>query len=280
MTDLLQTAQLFVMQYGLRLLGAIAIFLIGRWLAGQVTKLVKRGMERAEVNQTLVQFVGNLTYYGLLTWVIIAAIGNLGVQTTTLVAVIGAAGLAIGLALQGSLANFAAGVMLIIFRPFKVDDLVEVAGTFGRVEEIQIFNTILATPDNKTVIIANSSVTGNQIVNYSTKGILRVDMVFGIGYDDNLLKAKQLLSDILTANELVLSEPAPTVAVMELGDSSVNFAVRPFATVANYWAVYFSVTEQVKLQFDEAGISIPYPQQDVHLVEANAPLFQGTAALN
>jgi small conductance mechanosensitive channel len=200
-----------------------------------------------------------------MVFVIIAAINTLGVQTTSFIAVIGAAGLAIGFALQGSLANFASGVMLIIFRPFKAGDFVEAGGTSGAVEAIHIFNTVLKTPDNKKVIIPNSKVTGDNIVNYSAKDTRRVDLVFGIGYEDDIRKAKQTLEQIVASDERVLKDPAPTIAVSELGDSSVNFVVRPWVNTADYWSVYFDLTEKVKLTFDDQGISIPFPQTDVHL---------------
>ncbi|HEX9926336.1 MAG TPA: mechanosensitive ion channel domain-containing protein [Anaerolineae bacterium] len=269
MTELTQTLSDLLLTYGLRVIGAIVIFVIGRWVTGLVTRFVQRLLERAGVDKTLVIFVKNLTYYVLLAFVVLAALGNLGVQTTSLVAILGASALAVGLALQGSLANFAAGVIIILFRPFKVGDRIEAGGVEGFVEDIQIFNTILRTPDNKTVIIPNANITSDNIINYSTKGILRIDMVFGIGYDDDLLQAKRILHDILAADEGVLNDPAPTVAVMELADSSVNFAVRPFVKSADYWSVYFRVTEQVKLRFDAEGVSIPFPQQDVHLIPVN-----------
>jgi small conductance mechanosensitive channel len=268
-TELTQTLSDLLLTYGLRVIGAIVIFVIGRWVTGLVTRFVQRLLERAGVDKTLVIFVKNLTYYVLLAFVVLAALGNLGVQTTSLVAILGASALAVGLALQGSLANFAAGVIIILFRPFKVGDRIEAGGVEGFVEDIQIFNTILRTPDNKTVIIPNANITSDNIINYSTKGILRIDMVFGIGYDDDLLQAKRILQDILAADEGVLNDPAPTVAVMELADSSVNFAVRPFVKSADYWSVYFRVTEQVKLRFDAEGVSIPFPQQDVHLIPVN-----------
>lgn len=269
MTELTQTVSDLLVTYGLRVIGAIVIFAIGRWITGLVTRFVRRLLERAGVDKTLVIFVKNLTYYILLAFVVLAALGNLGVQTTSLVAILGASALAVGLALQGSLANFAAGVIIILFRPFKIGDRIEAGGVEGFVEDIQIFNTILRTPDNKTVIIPNANITGDNIINYSTKGILRIDMIFGIGYDDDLLKAKRILQEILTADEGVLNDPAPNVAVMELADSSVNFAVRPFVHSADYWNVYFRVTEQVKLRFDAEGVSIPFPQQDVHLFPTN-----------
>jgi small conductance mechanosensitive channel len=249
----------------LNLLAAILIFFVGRWLAGVASRFAQKALQRSQTSPALIKFFGNLIYWGLFFAAIIAALERLGVQTTTFVAVVGAAGLAIGLALQGALANFASGVMILIFKPYKLGDLVEINGAFGTVDEIQIFNTILLTPENKTVIIPNGLATSDNIVNYSKQGKIRVDMVFGIGYGDDLLQAKALLSEIIISDPRVLPEPAPTVAVSELADSSVNFVVRPFVKTADYWGVYFATHEQVKLRFDAAGISIPYPQQDVHL---------------
>jgi small conductance mechanosensitive channel len=200
--------------------------------------------------------------------VFIAALSTLGFETTSFIAVIGAAGLAIGFALQGSLANFASGVMLIIFRPFSVGNFVEAGGQSGSVEEIRIFSTVLKTPDNKMVIIPNSKITGDNIVNYSAKDQRRIDMVFGIGYGDDLQRAKQILERIIAEDSRILDDPAVTIGVLELGDSSVNFAVRPWVKTADYWAVYFDLMEKVKLTFDREGISIPFPQRDVHLFQA------------
>lgn len=262
----LQTAQALALEYGLKVLGAILIVIVGRWLAGFIRRYARKVLTRMAIDEVLRGFAGNLIYYTVLVITAVAALNTLGVATTSLVAIIGASALAIGLALEGALANFAAGVLLLFFRPFAVNDLVEIADHFGKVEEILIFSTILVTPDNKTVIIPNNQVTGSPIVNYSKKGLLRLDMVFGIGYDDDLQQAKVILQELVQSDSRVAAEPAPTVAVTELADSSVNFAVRPFVTPENYWPVYFDMTEQVKLRFDAAGISIPFPQQDVHLI--------------
>jgi len=261
-TDLIRE---FATLYGIKIVGAIAILVLGRIAVGILTGIVRRLMKRGKVDETLTKFVVSLTRIALMVFVIIAAISTLGVQTTSFIAVIGAAGLAIGFALQGSLANFASGVMLIIFRPFRAGDFVEAGGTNGAVEAVYIFNTILKTPDNKKVIIPNSKVTGDNIVNYSAKDERRVDLVFGIGYGDDIRKAKQILEQIVGSDERVLKDPVPTVAVSELADSSVNFVVRPWVKTADYWSVYFDLTEKVKLTFDEQGISIPFPQRDVHL---------------
>ena len=268
--ELTNTLTTLAATYGLRILGAIAIFIIGRWLARLISRALERVMRRSNVDDMLVTFAGNVIYYLLFVIVILAAISVLGIPTTSAVAVIGAAGLAVGFALQDSLANFAAGVMIIFFKPFQVGDMVEVAGEQGLVEKVQLFTTTLASVDNKEIIVPNGGIISGNITNYSAKPIRRVDMVFGIGYDDDIRQAKALLETILQDDPRVLAEPAATVAVSELADSSVNFVVRPFVKTADYWAVFFGVTEQVKLRFDEAGISIPYPQQDVHLHQVAA----------
>ncbi len=251
--------------YGIKIVGAIAIFIIGKWAAKIVTSIVKKMMMKTDVDETLVKFVGNLVYFALLAFVIIAALGNLGIQTASFVAIIGAAGLAIGLALQGSLSNFAAGVLLLLFRPFKVGDYIDAGGASGSAFEIQIFNTILKTPDNKKIILPNSAVTSSKIVNYSAEPTRRVDLTVGIGYGDDLKKAKEVLHSLIDAEERILKDPEAMVLVAELADSSVNFAVRMHVNSADYWGVYFDMTESVKLRFDEEGISIPFPQHDVHL---------------
>jgi small conductance mechanosensitive channel len=256
--------------FGLKLIAAIAVFVIGRWVARAVTRAVQRALAKAETDPTLVGFIKNVTYGGLMALVVIAAAGQLGVQTTSFIAVLGAAGLAVGLALQGSLANFAAGVLMIIFRPFKAGDFVEAGGVAGVVEEIELFTTKLRTPDNKTVIIPNGQVTAGSITNYSARDTRRVDMVFGIGYGDDIDKAKRIIREVLDADARVLKDPEPTVGLVELGDSSVNFAVRPWVSSADYWNVYFDIHEAMKKRFDAEGISIPFPQRDVHIHQASA----------
>lgn len=260
-----ETLSDFVVSYGLSLIGSVLILLIGRWVVGFLVKTARSLMQKAKVDRTLVNFGSSLLYYALMAFVILAALQNLGFTVTSIVAVFGAATLAIGLALQDSLSNFAAGVMLILFQQFKVGDLVELSDEFGRVEEIRIFNTVLVTPDNKTVIIPNGTILSNTIVNYSKKGVIRRDLTYGISYNDNLLKAKQVLQKILEDNDKVLSHPAPLVAVSELGDSSVNFTVRPYVKIEHYMSIPLEITEQVKLRFDEENIEMPYPQRDVHL---------------
>jgi len=252
-------------EFGLKLVTALVIFIIGRWVARRLAGLVEKGMTKAGTDSTLTGFLRNIVYIGLLTFVILAAIAQLGVQTTSFIAVLGAAGFAVGLALQGSLANFAAGVLIIIFRPFKSGDFVEAGGVAGVVENIQIFTTTMRTGDNKTIIIPNGQITSGTIVNYSTKDTRRVDMVIGVGYGDDLDKVRRVLEEILKEDERVLEDPAPTIGVLELADSSVNFAVRPWVKSADYWPVYFALHEKVKKRFDKEGISIPFPQQDVHI---------------
>ncbi|MBN1558000.1 MAG: mechanosensitive ion channel [Lentisphaerae bacterium] len=251
--------------YGLKLVAAALILIIGRLAARALRALLKKALLKSRVDETLVAFITNLAYVGLMVFVIIAALGQLGVQTTSFIAVIGAAGLAVGLALQGSLANFAAGVLMIIFKPFKVGDYIEGGGTAGIVEDIGIFTCELKSPDNKKIIIPNAKLTGDNIVNYSAKDSRRLDLVAGVSYGDDLDKVRKVLEQILAEDDRILKDPAPTIGVLELGDSSVNFAVRPWVKTADYWDVLFATQEKMKKRFDAEGISIPFPQQDVHL---------------
>ena len=267
MEEMLDKIYQLLTVYGLKVLAALAIFFIGRWVAKGVRKLVERIMAKGNVDPTLVTFTSNMAYIGLLAFIVIAALGQLGIQTTSFIAILGAAGLAVGLALQGSLSNFAAGFLLIIFRPFKVGDLIEAAGVFGVVEAIQIFTTQLKTADNKTVIVPNAKLTEDNIVNWTVKGTRRVDMVFGIGYDDDIDKARSLMADIIAADGRILKTPEPQISVSELADSSVNFVVRPWVKVEDYWGVHFDLTEKVKKAFDANGVSIPFPQRDVHVYQ-------------
>jgi small conductance mechanosensitive channel len=253
--------------YGIKVILALLILFFGRLIAKLITKIVGRIMDRSKIDPTIIKFVGNLIYIGLIAFVIIAALGQLGIQTASFVAVIAAAGLAIGLALQGSLANFAAGFLMIIFRPFTVGDFIEGAGTAGTVEEISIFTTVLKTPDNKTVIVPNAKISEDNIVNWTTKGTRRVDLVMGIGYDDDIDKAKQVMADVIAKEDRILKNPAPLIALLELADSSVNFVVRPWVNSGDYWDVHFALTENMKKAFDANGISIPFPQRDVHIYE-------------
>ncbi|MFC1704094.1 mechanosensitive ion channel family protein [Candidatus Omnitrophota bacterium] len=255
----------YVAEYGLSLIAAILIFVIGKWLAGVISRFMEKLLLRTKVEATLALFVRNITYVGIFVFVIIAALGKLGVETTSFIAVLGAAGLAVGLALQGSLANFAAGVILIVFKPFKVGDFIEAGGTVGTVKEIQIFNTILDHFDNRRVVVPNAKITGDNISNFSAIEKRRVDLVFGISYTDNIKTAKEVLEKVVKSDPRVLKDPAPVVAVSELGDSSVNLVCRPFCKPGDYWAVTFDTLENGKFELEKAGITIPFPQRDVHL---------------
>ena len=247
---------------------ALAILIIGRFIARHVSARVGSAVEKSNDDVTLGKFVASLTYVALMAFIIIAAIGQLGIETASLVAILAAAGLAIGLALQGSLANFASGVMLIIFRPLKVGDFVEAGGATGTVREIGIFTSILSSPDNKKIYVPNANLTGANIINYSAFGTRRIDLVAGVSYGDSLDLVKATLEQILAEDDRILTDPAPTIAVLELADSSVNFAVRPWVKEEDYWDVRFDTQEKIKQRFDEKGISIPFPQQDVHLIKA------------
>jgi len=267
MDDIVKTLTQLALTYGLNLLAAIAILVVGRWVAGRLARGIQGLLRKRETEETVVSLAGSLSYALLMVGVILAALSKLGVQATTFVAVVGAAALAIGLALQGSLSNFAAGVMLAVFRPFRAGDVVEVAGVTGKVEDLQFFITQLATPDNKAVIVPNAQVTGSVITNYSAKDTRRVDMVIGVAYGEDLRRVKSALHELLAADDRVLKDPEPTIGVMELADSSVNLVVRPWTKTADYWDVYFDTMEAVKVRFDAEGISIPFPQTDVHLYE-------------
>ncbi len=251
--------------WGIKLLTALAIFFIGKWVAGKLIDWFKSIMESRNIDETLASFLGNIIYGLALAFLAIAALSQLGIDTTSLAAIIAAAGLAVGLALQSSLSNFAAGVMLILFRPFKIGDFIDAAGTSGTVEEISIFTTSLKSVDNKQVIIPNGSIIAGNITNFSAKDTRRVDLVIGVGYGDDLQKVKHVLNDIVSADNRILEEPAPVIAVSELADSSVNLVVRPWVKTSDYWGVYFDLTEKIKTTFDQEGISIPFPQQDVHM---------------
>lgn len=255
----------YLMPWGIRLALAIVIFVVGRIVVRIICNLSRKAMGRGGMDDILVNFLITILNALLLLVVVIAALKQLGVDTTSMIALIGAAGLAVGLALQGTLANFAAGVMLIMFRPFKDGDFVEAGGATGVVQQITIFNTLITTGDNKLVIVPNGAIYGGTITNYSANDTRRIDMVFGIGYGDDLLKAKQIIEQILSEDSRILAEPAPGVALGELADSSVNINVRPWVNGGDYWPVRADLLEQVKLAFDAQGISIPYPQMDVHL---------------
>ncbi len=258
-------------ELGMRLAAAILIFVIGRWVAKAILRVAQRVMLRAELEETLSRFLSNLLYVLLMTVVIITTINQLGIQTTSLLAVLGAAGLAVGLALQGSLANFAAGVLIVGFRPYKVGDYIEAGGAAGTVEAVQIFTTVLKSPDNRRIIVPNAQMTAGSITNYSANDTRRVDLVAGVSYADDLDKVRRILQEIVSAEARVLAEPAPTIAVSALADSSVNFVVRPWVKSADYWPVYFELTEQIKKRFDQEGVSIPFPQRDVHVYQHGSP---------
>jgi small conductance mechanosensitive channel len=265
MEKITESLSMYISLYGIKIIGAIVIFVVGKWIAKILTKVVKRLMQNAKVDETITSFLGNLAYAILLIFVVLASLSQLGVNTTSFIAILGAAGLAVGLALQGSLANFGAGVLLIMFKPFKVGDFIDAGGAMGVVEEINIFTTQIKTPDNKLIISPNSNIMGGNITNVSAKDTRRVDLVIGVGYNDDLRKVKTELVDILNADERVLKEPVPVIAVSELADSSVNFVVRPWVKSSDYWGVYFDLQEKIKLSFDEKGITIPFPQRDVHV---------------
>lgn len=265
----------YITTYGMSVLAAVVIFVVGKWVAGKLSQLIERVMGRTDTDPTLVKFVKNFSYIAMMTFVIIAAVSKLGVQTTSFIAVIGAAGLAVGLALQGSLSNFAAGVLIIIFRPFKVGDFIEAGGTMGTVQETQIFNTVLSHPDNRVQFVPNSLILSGIITNFSAVESRRMDLVVGISYEDDLREAKKVLEEVVNSQSGVLKDPAPTIAVSELGSSSVDFVVRPWVKPLDYWDVRFELTERIKLALDENGITIPYPQRTVHIESGPVPETNG-----
>ena len=263
--------------WGIKIILALVIYVIGKWVAKKVANFARKLMEGREADPTLVNFLCNIVYAVLLVAVILAALDTMGLPVTSLLAVVGAAGLAIGLALKDSLGNFAAGVMLVMFRPFSKGDVVEVAGVAGKVDEVRIFSTILTTADNKQITIPNGQVAADTITNYTAKDMRRVDMVFGVGYDDDLKVAREVLTRVCTGHPKVLDDPAFNIFVLNLGDSSVDFAVRPWVKTEDYWTVWGDVLEQAKLELEAAGCNIPYPQTDVHLHHQNplSDLFKG-----
>lgn len=253
------------LQMMLNLVAAAAIFFVGRWVARLVSELIEKGLTGAKVDPTLSKFARNLIYCVLLVFVITAAVEKIGVRTTSFVAVIGAAGLAVGLALQGSLSNFAAGVLLIVFKPFRVGDYIEAGGVGGVVQEIQIFTTILYSPDNIKIVLPNAQITGGSIKNYTANDTRRLDMVISISYGDDIAKAKQVITSVLLGDSHVLRSPEPVVAVLGLGESSVNIAVRPWVKSADYWGEHFGLHEKIKVTLEQNGLTIPFPQRDLHL---------------
>jgi small conductance mechanosensitive channel len=261
--------------FAIDLLAAILIFVVGRWLAKWISILVGKAMTRARVEQILVTFVQHMCYFGLLAFVIIAALDRVGIKLTAAIAVLGAAALAVAFALQGSLSNFAAGILMVIFKPFKIGDFVTVGGVQGTVQEIQILNTVLNSPDNVRIIVPNSQVTGGTISNYTANVTRRIDLTIGISYDDDIKKAKQVIEGVLAADARILKTPAPTVAVLELADSSVNFVVRPWVKSADYWDVYFDTTAKLKTALESNGLTIPFPQRDVNIRSSGQKLPAG-----
>lgn len=258
-------------EFALNIITAIVIFIVGRWAAGLIRKLLARGMRRAKVEETLIGFGTNIAYALILAFVVVAALGQLGVQTASFVAIIGAAGLAVGFALQGALGNFAAGVLLMIFRPFRAGDYVEAGGTAGTIEQIEIFQTRLMTPDNKLVVVPNGAITSGNIINHSAMDTRRCDLVIGVHYDADLARTKAILEEIVNSDDRVLEEPAPVIVVGELADSSVNFWVRPWCKTADLWPLRWDLLERIKNRLDQEGIVIPFPQMDVHFHKEDTP---------
>lgn len=250
---------------GLKLLAAILIFVIGKWVVGKIRNTVRKTLEKKEVDPALVSFGTSILYYMLMIAVILAAVQQIGFQTTSLVAILGAAGLAVGLALQGSLSNFAAGVLIIMFRPFRIGDVIDAGGQIGSVKEIGVLVTIMASPDNKKIILPNSAIMAGAITNITAHDTRRVDMSVGVSYSDDLDKVQNVILDVLNADERILKEPAPQVVVSELADSSVNFHVRPWSKKEDYWGVFFDFQKAIKQRLDNEGVSIPFPQQDVYM---------------
>jgi len=261
----MDTAVGLAMQYGPKLVLALVVLFVGLWIINRVVRLTLTGMEKTNTEPTLAKFLSNLVSVGLKALLLISVASMIGIETTSFIAILGAAGLAVGLALQGSLANFAGGVLVLLFKPFKVGDFVDAQGVMGTVAEIQIFNTVIKTGDNKRIIVPNGAISNGIITNFSAEDTRRVDFVFGIGYDDDIAKAKSVLERLFSSDERVFADPAPLIVVSELADSSVNITVRAWANASDYWGLYFGMTELVKITFDQEGISIPYPQRDVHM---------------
>jgi len=262
---LLEKAQELFLTYGMSILSAVLTLVIGLWVIKMITRVIAKAVHKTKIDLSLQKFLVSLTSIGLKMILAISVISQLGVATTSFVAILGAAGLAVGLALQGSLANFAGGVLILLFKPYKIGDFVDAQGVKGSVHEIQVFNTILKTPDNQTIIIPNGAMSNGVIINFSTQTTRRVDMTFGIGYNDDITKAKSVLVKLVDSDTRILKEPACTIAVSELADSSVNFVVRVWCNSPDYWGIFFDMQEKVKLAFDENNISIPFPQTDVHI---------------
>lgn len=264
-TTLFQENHQVLLGYIVKFIIAIVIFYIGRIIARSISKLLERGLLSRNIDKAVVSFLCSIVYAILIIATALMALSQIGVQTTSFIAILGAAGLAVGLALQGSLSNFASGVLIILFRPFKSGDFIDAGGITGTVDKIEIFQTTMKTPDNKRVIVPNAQITGTHITNFSAEQTRRVDLVVGISYDSDLLKAKNILQDIITNDKRVLAEPTPNIRISELANSSVNIIVRPWVKTEDYWGVYWDTLEQIKLAFDANGISIPFPQMDVHI---------------
>ena len=263
----LEKLQELGVQLGLKVLGALLVLVVGLWVAKALKKGLINVMKKRGMDPSLITFLSSLIYVTLQAFVIVAALEKLNVKTASFIAILGAAGLAVGLALQGSLSNFAAGVLMIIFKPIKIGDFIEAGGATGVVQEIGIFTTILHSPDNKKIIVPNANVTGGMITNFNANGTRRVEVIAGISYDDDIDLAKKILLELVAADDRILKDPAPQVFLGEMADSSVNFVVRPWVNSADYWDVTSSLKEAIKKKFDEEGISIPFPQRDVHLYE-------------
>lgn len=269
MEEIIPKLQEWIVLYGIRVVAAFVILFVGWLMAKGFRSLIRGLLHRWHVDETLVSFASSLSYFAVLGFAVIAMLGKLGVETASFVMVIGSAGLAIGLALQGSLANFAAGILLIIFKPFLAGDFIEGGGAMGTVIDIGIFTTKINSPDNKKIIIPNAKLTTEKIVNYTFQKTRRIDIVAGVSYSDDIDHVKQVLTDILSKDERILKDPPPMIGLMELGSSSVNFVVRPWVKTADYWPVFFATQESIKKRFDAEGISIPFPQQDVHLYKTD-----------
>ncbi|NKB67027.1 MAG: mechanosensitive ion channel [Candidatus Latescibacteria bacterium] len=265
MDSFMQTLPNLVQQYGWSVIAALLILIIGRFAAGLISRGIKRGLAKRDVDEAIVSFAGSLSYTVILVAVVLAVLAQFGVQTASFVAVLAAGAFAVGFALQGSLSNFAAGVLILVLRPFKIGDVIEAAGVLGTVKEIHLFTTVMSSPDNIMIMVPNSQIYGHTIKNYAGYDTRRVDMVIGIGYSSSMQKAQELLLELIKADERILADPEPTVAVAELADSSVNFNVRPWVKREDYWAVRFDLTEKIKEAFDANGIEIPFPQRTIHM---------------
>jgi small conductance mechanosensitive channel len=264
MQDIIPQLKEWATLYGIKIVAAVVILIVGLWISKSLRKFVIKLLTKKEIDATIVSFVGNIVYAMLITFVVIVTLSQVGIETTSFIAVLGAAGLAVGFALQGALSNFAAGFLIILFRPFKAGDFIDAAGSAGTVQEVQILYTQIKTPENIKVVIPNGKLMSDIITNYSANETRRAEWIFGIGYNDDIKKARSVIKNIIESDQKILTDPAPQILVKELADSSVNFAVRAFISTTDFWNVYFETTEKVKNAFDENKISIPFPQRDVH----------------